>query len=204
MRWIAIQRPLVANAIQRVERLPQSSAEQARGIWAEAGNEVARVEMIAKDKFICILAISAMLVDCAAIGLRNNTHYSADNSAETPPAERPRRLHKKSSHKAAVFVEVAITERNRHIALIFLWFQKSVSQLVSDLDQLTAITLLHTHPSPLYTKLSFQSFHGAFRYISEFCYLSDWIARSQKFQYFFVFFFLSLNGLTISHLTTKS
>ena len=38
-------------------------------------------------------------------------------------------------------VEVAITERNRHIALIFLWFQKSVSQLVSDLDQLTAIPL---------------------------------------------------------------
>ena len=38
-------------------------------------------------------------------------------------------------------VEVAITEPNPHIPLIFLMFQKSVYQLVSDLDQLTAIPL---------------------------------------------------------------
>ena len=38
-------------------------------------------------------------------------------------------------------VEVAITEPNLHIPLIFLMFQKSVYQLVSDLDQLTALTL---------------------------------------------------------------
>ena len=38
-------------------------------------------------------------------------------------------------------VEVAITEPNLHIPLIFLMFQKSVYQLVSDLDQLTALAL---------------------------------------------------------------
>ena len=52
-----------------------------------------------------------MLIDCVAIGLRNNTHHSADNSAETPPAERPRRLHKKKAAiKLLFFVEVARVE----------------------------------------------------------------------------------------------
>ena len=38
-------------------------------------------------------------------------------------------------------VEVAITEPNLHIPLILLIFQNTICQLVSDLDQLTAITL---------------------------------------------------------------
>ena len=38
-------------------------------------------------------------------------------------------------------VEVAITEPNLHISLIVFLFQKSVCQLVSDLDQLTALAL---------------------------------------------------------------
>ena len=56
-------------------------------------------------------------------------------------------------------VEVAITELNRHIALIFLLFQKSVYQLVSDLDQLTALALyililFHYIPNSLFNRLT--------------------------------------------------
>ena len=66
--------------------------------------------MIAKDKFVCILAIGAMLVDCAAIGLRNNTttaqttlprrHQLTDRDAST----------KKASRRMLFLVEVARVE----------------------------------------------------------------------------------------------
>ena len=40
-------------------------------------------------------------------------------------------------------VEVAGTERNRHIALISLLFQTTICQLVSDFDQLTAYPIYY-------------------------------------------------------------
>ena len=49
-------------------------------------------------------------------------------------------------------VEVAITEPNRHIALIFLMFQNTICQLVSDLDQLTALALYI--PNSLFNRLT--------------------------------------------------
>ena len=102
-------------------------------------------------------------------------------------------------------VEVAGTEPNLHIPLILSLFQNTICQLVSDLDHLTAIAhYILTIYLYLYTELSFQSFHGAFRYISKFCYLSDWIARSQKFEHLLVFFFLGINRFSPSHLTTKT
>ena len=77
-------------------------------------------------------------------------------------------------------VEVAGTEPTILIPLILLLFQTPICQMVSDFDQLTAIAisklLLYLY---LYTELPFQSFHGAFRYISKFGYLSYWIARFQ-------------------------
>ena len=77
-------------------------------------------------------------------------------------------------------VEVAGTEPTLLIPLTLLLFQTLICQVVSDLDQIDSNRHIQTTPLPLlYTELSFQSFHGAFRYISEFCYLSDWIARSQ-------------------------
>ena len=77
-------------------------------------------------------------------------------------------------------VEVAGTEPNLLIPLISLIFQTTICQLVSDLEQLTAIAhYILTIYLYLYTELSFQSFHGAFRYICQFSDLSDWIARSQ-------------------------
>ena len=102
-------------------------------------------------------------------------------------------------------VEVAGTEPNLFIPLISLIFQTLICQVVSDFNHLTAIAiyklLLYLY---LYTELPFQSFHGAFRYISEFCNLSDWIARSQKFEHLLVFFFLGINRFSPSHLTTKT
>ena len=77
-------------------------------------------------------------------------------------------------------VEVAGTERNHHISLIVLLFQKSVYQLVSDFDQRTAIAhYILTIYLYLYTELPFQSFHCAFRYICQFSDLSDWITCFQ-------------------------
>ena len=102
-------------------------------------------------------------------------------------------------------VEVAGTEPNRHIALISLIFQTTIGQLVSDLDQIDSNRHIQTSPLPLlYTELPFQSFHCAFRYISKFGYLSDWIARSQKFEHLLVFFFLGINRFSPSHLTPKT
>ena len=64
-------------------------------------------------------------------------------------------------------VEVAGTEPNLLIPLTLLLFQTLICQVVSDFNHLTAIAiyklLLYLY---LYTELSFQSFHCAFRYIS--------------------------------------
>ena len=102
-------------------------------------------------------------------------------------------------------VEVAGTEPNLLIPLISLIFQTTICQLVSDFRTIDSNRHIQTPPfTILYTELSFQSFHGAFRYICQFSDLSDWIARSQKFEHLLVFFFLGINRFSPSHLTTKT